>query len=103
MITGYPAITFNAAGLSWITKGEISTSISDFWKNISSSKNSIIDAYIVNGEILNTTLGPLGLGADGNVHKISVDYFSLYRLDITGIAKHTMGAVKNALENGKVK
>jgi hypothetical protein len=57
----------------------------------------------VDGEILNATLKPIGLGADGDVHNVSVKTFSWYKLDISGISKHTMGAVKNALENEEIK
>jgi hypothetical protein len=103
MITNHPAITFNAAGLSPITKAEISKSFVSFAKNLASPIFRKIDAYVVNGEILNSSLGPIGLGADGTVHKISVKTFSWYKLDVTGISKHMMGAVKNALENEDIK
>jgi hypothetical protein len=103
MITNHPAITFNAAGLSPITKAEISKSFASFAKNMTSPLFRKIDAYIVRGEILNETLGPIGLGADGNVHMIDVHLFSWYSLDPTGISKHTMGAVKNAIDNEDIK
>jgi len=103
MITNHPAITFNAAGLSPITKAEISKSFASFAKNMTSTLFTKIDAYVVDGEILNRTLGPLGLGADGNIHTISVAFFSWYHFDPTGISKHLMGAVKNAIDNEDIK
>jgi hypothetical protein len=103
MITNHPAITFNAAGLSPVTKAQISTSFKNFAKNMTSSVFRMIDAYVVKGEILNSTLKPIGLGADGNVHNINVKTFSWWKLDATGITKHMMGAVKNALENEEIK
>ena len=52
-----PAITFNAAGLSLGTKTQ--------YKAFNFKK---VNAHIIRGEILNTTLIPLGQGADGNRH-----------------------------------
>lgn len=100
MITDHPAITFNAAGVGLITKGQISKSVKGFLRAISAEK---INAYVVNGEIVNGTLQSVGLGADGNIHKISVPYSSGYRYDITGFTKHMMGAVLKALEHENIK
>jgi len=103
MVTNHPAITFNAAGLSPITKAQISTSVGSFAKNLFSPVFRKIDAYVVSGEIVNTLSKPMGLGADGTVHTISVSWSSGYKYDPTGISKHLMGAVKNALENEGIK
>ena len=55
------------------------------------------------GEVLNMIQRPIGLGADGTIHKIAPSIFSGYRYDPTGISDHTMGAVKNALDNEGIK
>jgi hypothetical protein len=62
-----------------------------------------IDAYVVRGEILNMTLNPLGLGADGNIHKIAPSILSKYRYDISGFSNHKMDAVINAFDNEGIK
>lgn len=56
-LSNQPAITFNAAGLSMGTM--LQYGAFNFKK---------IDAYIIRGEILNTTLIPLGQGANGTRH-----------------------------------
>lgn len=103
MATGYYAITFNAAGVSTITKAELSGSFKDFLKNLSTPLFRKIDAYVVQGQALDLLQSySVDLGVDGNVHEITVSWTSGYYYDITGLSKHTMGAVKNAIENENI-
>ncbi len=103
MMTNHPAITFNAAGVGPITKAEISNSFGNFAKNLFSPVCRKIDAYVVSGEILNTVQSNMGLKADGSIHKMSVSWLSGYKYDPTGISRHLMGAVKNAVDNEGIK
>jgi len=99
MVANHPAITFNAAGVSSITKAEISTSVGSFAKNLFSPVFRKIDAYVVSGEALNSFQSNFGLKADGTIHKISVSWSTYEKYDPTGLSKHLMHAVKNAIEN----
>lgn len=103
MATNHPAITFNAAGVGIFTRGLISKDFGNFMKNMAAPAFRKIDAYVVRGEILNMMLKPLGLGSDGNIHKIAPSIFSKYRYDITGFSDHKMDAVINALDNEGIK
>jgi RHS repeat-associated protein len=57
--TGYKAITFNAAGLSNATK-----------RNLELNIPAEIDAYIVQGEIVDKLQGMIGLKAEGNIQHL---------------------------------
>lgn len=68
LITGRYAITFNAAGLNPIRQG---MSILQNWND--TYRNSKVHAYILEGEILNSTMALLGQRAYGNRTILSMD------------------------------
>lgn len=61
LISGKRAFTFNAAGLSGGTMSKY---------GVSDKPKSNIQAYVIDGEILNSLLGPMGQGALGVQHKL---------------------------------
>lgn len=82
LVANTRAITFNAAGLAKGTK---------MMYGVLTSPTNKIDAYVIQGEVVNTHLKPLGQSAVGNVHL----------LQSTGatnpVSLHLMGEVKKSL------
>ncbi len=63
LATGNEAITFNAAGLSDKTKS-----------NLGLSSSAKIDAYVINGEIVDYSQSKIGLKAEGTIHRLEASY-----------------------------
>lgn len=113
LASGSPAVTFNAAGLSSATKNAF---------NLNKS-NKNINAYIVDGDIVDNLQGKIGITAEGRHHNLSncVPAPQIYPpvtlapqvsaqiianeivvSGTAGVVNHTMYAVKNGLSDGNI-
>ena len=98
LATGRDAITFNAAGLSKPTRN-----------NLKLNMTAKIDAYIVQGEVLDAAQGLIGLTAEGTLYKLSS---TQYQISIFGyeplkkcnsVMDHMMESVIKSMKQDGVK
>ena len=88
MKTGNPAITFNGAGI---------TKINSFTYDL--DKDPVIKAYVVQGEILNASLGIVKVKSTGKITLLKAEYsYGFFTKAYESGMNHTIGVVINLLK-----
>ena len=69
VVTGAKTTTFNAPGVTSQTLDRYHKTPGDATRQLADGRN-LVDSYVVKGEIVNTSLGPVGQGAVGVRHEL---------------------------------